>query len=262
MYKYIVLVFLFLIGCNNQSKQNNSQTNNFQPGYVLTFDDDYVVEWQNITKLFEEYDATATFFVSNFQKLDSNQIQILQELQKEGYEIGFHSSTHKDALLFLDNHTMEEYLNQEILSSLKLMKENKLNPITFAYPYGSNDEETDNELLKYFVMLRDVYEAQKHFYLFNDLDDEDFYFSGYERVISGLCIDSNFKISIEDVKQCFNNCLNENKIIVFYAHRPVITNAGDYEINTNYLKSALKLAKKMKLKSYRFEDLALFIQKK
>lgn len=260
MYKYIFIISVFVFtSCDSDNKPKINR--DFQPGFVLTFDDDYTYEWQLLTKLLNKYDAKATFFVSNFHKLTSNQIKTLQNLESAGHEIGHHSTNHVDAIEFLENHTIKEYMDQEIISSKRIMKENNLSPISFAYPYGSNNSETDSLLLDEFKILRDIYEAQRHFYYISDIEDDDFYFIGNkkQKIIAGLCIDSNFDIDLDEIEEGFKKAVQNREIIIFYAHRPVIENANIYEIEIGYLESILKLAQEMGLKSYRFGDLSSFI---
>jgi len=52
-----------------------------EPGVALTFDDAHVAEWTTAMPLFEQYDAHATFFVSQFDKLTAEQIEGLRRLQ-------------------------------------------------------------------------------------------------------------------------------------------------------------------------------------
>ena len=62
----------------------------------------------------------ATFFVDRWNKLDSWEIEILNNLSKDGHEIGFHSRSHGDYFEFLEQNNIvvddeqEEEIDDEL----------------------------------------------------------------------------------------------------------------------------------------------------
>ena len=101
-------------------------------GVAITFDDNYVDQWYASRSILQKYNAHVTFFVSNFADLDQNQINKLKTLEADGNEIAFHGYNHEDTVAYLQSHTLDEYMNDEIYRGVDLMKSNGLNPVDFA----------------------------------------------------------------------------------------------------------------------------------
>lgn len=226
-------------------------------GFVLTFDDDYVEQWYSIRELLNTNSVKATFFVSNFHRLTNHQIELLQILQNDGHEIASHSYSHRDAKLYLTNHTLNQYVEEEILPSVSLMSQNNIIPVTFSYPYGNNCDSLDNKLLSYFILLRDVTEEQrtpltKHV---NEIDEIFCKFDN-SKIVSALGIDNIFNISYQELIGGLTRAKENNEAIVFYVHEPVPIVNSSYQTSYEYLGRLIEEAKKMNLKSYRFSDLA------
>ena len=59
----------------------------FRGGYMLSFDDCYVHEWYDQRDIFNEFDVSATFFVTRFSQLKPGQIDMLKDLEGDGHEI-------------------------------------------------------------------------------------------------------------------------------------------------------------------------------
>ena len=85
-------------------------------GIALTFDDNYIDEWYAVRSIFQRYDAHATFYVSQYDGLDEDQIDKLRTLQADGHEIAFHGRYHTDAAAYLETHTIQQYLDYEIIT--------------------------------------------------------------------------------------------------------------------------------------------------
>jgi peptidoglycan-N-acetylglucosamine deacetylase len=125
-----------------------------QPGILLTFDDHFIESWHTAVPLFRKYGARATFFISEFDKLSSEQIDGLKILKHHGHAIGCHGLGHLDVVEFLSDHSPEEYLSREIRPALDLMTRAGLPPTCFAYPCSSRNPDTDTLLLTHFHRLR------------------------------------------------------------------------------------------------------------
>ncbi|MBN2292076.1 MAG: polysaccharide deacetylase family protein, partial [Pirellulales bacterium] len=121
---------------------------------VLTFDDAFVSQWLAAADIFKQYDARATFFVSNSDRLSKQQIDSLARLRKEGHTIGCHSLRHRKAVDFAKKHGIKKYLQSEITPAVKALRAAGFSPTAFAYPNSQNNEETDAALLKIFRHLR------------------------------------------------------------------------------------------------------------
>lgn len=225
-------------------------------GFVLTFDDNYVEEWYTLSMLLNENNVTATFFVSNFNSLSEDKVSLLRTLNSEGFEIGAHSFSHKDPLQYLTQHTVNEYVTEEILQEIDNMSEEGFSPASFAYPYGNNVDSLDASLLQYFTLLRDVAEIQRQPLTkkINEIDEIYYSFDG-SRIIQALGIDKNFNISIDDIKEAFLRAKQNNEAVVFYAHKPVSQSTAPYQIELTYIQQIISEAAALGLKSYTFSEL-------
>ena len=118
------------------------------------------------------------------------------------------------------------------------MKSYGFDPMSFAYPFGDNNKALDLALLEHFVLLRDVSESQRHFYLryFKKPHkiNEVFISDGNLKVLPGLGIDENYNISIKDIHKIFKRADNYNEVVLFYCHNPVDKVYDDYQIQIDY----------------------------
>jgi PKD repeat protein len=117
-------------------------------GIALTFDDNSIDEWYAIRPILQQYNAHVTFFVCRFGSLDHDKIDKLKILKADGNEIAFHGLYHTDAVTYLQNHTVQQYLDYEIIPGINLMKDAGLEPLDFAYPDGS-DVPAINGMIRY-----------------------------------------------------------------------------------------------------------------
>lgn len=68
--KYAFIIFIFLlVSCSDDNNQNIDNQNNYAPGVVISFDDDYVDNWVEVHNILKVYDWKATFFVTRFNTI-------------------------------------------------------------------------------------------------------------------------------------------------------------------------------------------------
>jgi peptidoglycan/xylan/chitin deacetylase (PgdA/CDA1 family) len=270
MKKYLLLILsITLISCsendnipsendNNPSKNDtipgendnipNDQTN-LQSGVVISFDDDYVDEWFEVNTILQSYDWKATFFVTNLNHLSMSKIQKLKDLQSDGHEIGAHGLNHINAPTFISAHGTSEYLNQEIAPLLNLLNSNGLSVTSFAYPYGSRNPTTDNLLLNEFQIIRGT--------TYGNLDpaSQNCYYNN-SRLVYGLGIDNNYPhFSISYFLSLLEYAKNNNKIVIFYSHKPVLNIKNDYETEYRTLIEICNYVKTNNMKFYKMSEL-------
>lgn len=133
--------------CSMRKYLEHSQTER-QNCIVCTFDDGYKGLVDNAMPILDRFGFTATVFVCSSyigQRNDLNckdktarfhlDVNELKELQRHGWEIGSHGSTHRSLLRLNDD---------EIITELKTSKnvlESLFGPVkTYAYPYGDYSE--------------------------------------------------------------------------------------------------------------------------
>jgi len=243
-------------GCSNPFSDDDNDDNAFRGGYVLSFDDSYVREWYDHRDIFEEYDVSATFFVTRFAQLTPSQIDMLKELERNGHEIGSHSYSHIDALEYAAAHSVAEYVNVEVIPAMDIMKEHGFDVNSFAFPFGANNEELNMEVLKYVKVIRDVTDVQRTTRTKRVTEIEEIFHSpGDGPVVYGLGIDKVFDIPLGEIEEAFRRAQENSEVVVFYAHRPVETAEGLYEIERSYLESIFLLARTYELKSLTISEI-------
>jgi peptidoglycan/xylan/chitin deacetylase (PgdA/CDA1 family) len=252
---FLILITFIFIKCKDTLVYPDEEN---RAGYVITFDDTYITEWNALRPLLKKYDTKVTFFISHYYTISDKNKELIDSLKLDGHEIACHSVNHKDAVKYLQTHTIDDYLNIDINPAINLMVGDGNVPHSFSYPYGMNNTVTDSALLEKFDLLRDVAEVQRHTANVTMIDTIESIYYKYDKskVIAGLGIDNNFNISLEEIKRGFLRAKSNNEVIVFYSHRPVEKIGGSYQITHEYLEEVFKLAKSFGLKSFTFNELA------
>jgi peptidoglycan/xylan/chitin deacetylase (PgdA/CDA1 family) len=197
--------------------------------------------------MLQQYNARVTFFVSEFGSLSEEEITMLRTLQADGNEIGFHGTYHTDAGSYLQTHTVQQYLNYEIIPGIAMMREAGLNPDDFAYPYGSDTPAATEALQAYFGHIR----VTDDFW-----DDKIYYTYGSNQArISGIGIDESYGQSIETIYTGITRAQTEDKILSLYGHRPVQTVTDPCQTSLDRLEKILKYTSDNNLKFYTVREL-------
>lgn len=218
------LFLLFLVFSCNEIKSSSDVLNS---GVVITFDDDFTNEWSQVHIYLRDYNWKATFFVSDYEALDSSQVHQLLELQRYGHEIGAHGLNHLNAPETINQIGTQEYLDIEILPQLDLMQSDNFTINTFAYPYGARNQASDSLLLEHFKLVRGTTYG-------DTLPSKHNCFYANNKLVYGLEIDSSYPhFSLDYLSLLLDFAKENNKFIILYAHRPVKEVNDDYE--TDYL---------------------------
>lgn len=250
-YSLFIVCFFFQSCKKAQNEQKNSS---YQPGVVISFDDAFIDEWYNVNDTLIPYDWRATFFVTEFQKLSSDKLKKINQLKDLGHEIGGHGYNHLDAQKFCLSNGINNYLNQEISPMILSMGNNGVVPTSFAYPYGSRNHQIDSLLFTHFKILRGT--------TYGNLlpADQKCYFDN-NRLVFGIGIDSHYShFSISYVIKLLKYALEQNKIVIFYAHKPVLSYTKKYETEYNTLLEICKFVKINKMKFYTMSELAHYLK--
>lgn len=249
--KYLVIILsIILFSCSNDEDEPISIPKpNLQSGVVISFDDDYVDEWFEVNTILQKYDWKATFFVTRFNQLSNAKIQKLKVLKDEGHEIAGHGLNHINAPTFVSSFGTSEYLSQEILPMLNLMKNNDLFPTSFAYPYGARNSTTDKLLINEFQIIRGTTYGNS-----NPASQSCYY--NKSRLVLGLGIDKNYPhYSITYFLSLLEYAKKNNKIVIFYAHKPVSSFKNDYETEHQTLIDICNYVKTNNMKFYKISEL-------
>jgi len=221
-------------------------------GIVFTFDDQYVNEWYSARDLFQEFGIKATFFINRPQELTPEEIAMLKQLQAGGHEIACHSMNHVNINDFLLTHTVKEYIDQEIIPAIAILNDLGFDIKSYAYPYGVSTPIVNEELLKYFRIIRKATYNIENL----DLDKIDRVYTKMDsnQVIDAMGIDSGYGISLESLEKGMIRAKSENEYLALFAHRVVEDPTGS-QISPEYLRKAFILSKKYELKSITISEL-------
>lgn len=119
---------------------------------VLSFDDRNFDDWLAALPLFDRYGVKVTFFISGV--IDARALEVSRQLVARGHAIGSHSVHHLKALDYIREHSMEEYVRNEIQPQLDAWRAAGIPVTSFAFPSSSSDAATERALLATFRHLR------------------------------------------------------------------------------------------------------------
>ena len=123
---------------------------------------------------------------------------------------------------------------------------------SFAYPYGSRDSLTDTILLNEFNIIRGTTYGNEPPHL------QRCYFDNKSRVLFGLGIDNNYaQYSIPYFLSLLEYAKANNKVVVFYAHKPVLKSKSKYETEYKTLIAICKYIQDNDMKFYNVSELHL-----
>jgi PKD repeat protein len=233
---------------------NEAPPGSTHAGIALTFDDNAVTNWYAIQDLLKKYNAHATFYVSSFGGRSEDEINMLKTMKENGHEIAFHGAHHTDVNEYLSDHSIEEYLNYEIIPGIDLMKNAGLDPVDFAYPYGSENDDVTSVLETYFIHIRGT--AYRESGKLKDVDSVFYQYGSNKAHIYGIGIDDiTYGNSLDDIYDGILRAKNEDKILIFYAHTPVASNPQSYQISHDRLEKILINASENDMKFYKISEI-------
>lgn len=242
----VVILATLLFSCTNQVKRH--------PGISLSFDDRSVNEWFELRALLKENNVRATFFITQPDSLDSIEVQKLRMLQGDGHEIGFHGSMHVLSEYYIKENSYSDYLDIEIDKGMKTMDSLGFQCVSFAYPYGAKYWFTDFLLLKKFEFLRGVAPLNKEMDI-SDID-EVYYDFDNDKTLSAIGFDAISKVSYDMIDGALKRSIDNNEILLLYAHSPAINNETDsYTFNIDLLKYIIQKAHENNISFYPMKEL-------
>jgi len=243
----LLILFLTLFSCD--SKKQKPELKPYKAGVILSFDDAYVDEWYEADQVLKKYGWKATFNVCRIDSIGDPQIKKLLEMQKEGHEIAGHGYHHYNAVKFVNQHGIDEYMKQEIDPMIVSMKKKSFKVTTFAYPYGERSDALDKALSAKFKIIRgrafggEVPEKQDSF--FNN-----------SKIVFAFDIDnSHIYFSIPYILELMDYAKKHNKILLLCGHKPVKNVTENYQVKIETLEFICKYMKLNDLKFYKLSDL-------
>lgn len=137
----VLFAALFGLAVTKLIRVREARTN----GILLCFDDYDEYNWSEYFDLLEKYDAHVTYFVIIEEPTD-----FCFEAIKRGHEIGYHSLAHTTVA---DMDGWDE-LYKYTIAPIETFREHGIELTTFAYPEGRGYPGSDEELLKYYKVIR------------------------------------------------------------------------------------------------------------
>lgn len=248
-YFFSIVFILILFSCNHEEDTIKGKKIESRGGVVLTFDDDYVDDWNKANSVLAKYNWKATFFVTHFDKLKPQEIQELKNLQNKGNEIAAHGLNHQHTVLFVKENGVDAFVKQEINPMLSLMKNDGFNVTNFSYPYGNRTEETDKLLFQHFNFLRGTTYGSEAPNLQNCYYNK-------SKLIYGLGLDNSYPhFSVPYFLSLLQYAKEQNKIVIFYAHKTVPKASKNYETEFSTLTEICKFVKNNNMRFYTVSDL-------
>lgn len=242
-----IALYITLISCNNKNQKPLSKQ--FKSGVVISFDDAYVDEWFEADRVLKKYDWKATFCVCRIDSIGKPQINKLLELQNEGHEIAGHGYHHYNAVKFVNQYGIAEYMAKEIDPMVVSMKKKGFNLTSFAYPYGERSNELDSILSKKFTVIRG------RDFCSEVPEKEGSYFRN-SKFMYAFDIDNNhLHFSIPYVLELLDYAKKKNKILILCSHKPVKNLTANYQTKLETLEFICKYMKLNDLKFYKLSDL-------
>ncbi len=224
-------------------------------GVAITFDDIYVDSWYTARHLFIKYNAKATYFITRPHTINEDGFKKLRKLQDDGHEMAAHTLNHKgiEKHYYSDPSLVEQYLDEEVIPSIKILEDHGLKISSFAHPYGQHTEEYDEMLLQNFLFIRattyswgssPIVKVDNAFYSRNNT-------SG---LIYGVGIDNIYKNPVEEIEEGMIRAKENSEVLILYGHE-ITENEGNYRTSQEKIEAILKSAVELGLEFYTISEL-------
>jgi peptidoglycan/xylan/chitin deacetylase (PgdA/CDA1 family) len=226
-------------------------------GLVLTFDDRNFDDWLAALPLFDQYGVKATFFISG--PIDEKALAACRQLIAHGHAIGSHSVHHLKAVDYVREHSIEDYLRQEIQPQLDAWHAAGIPITAFAFPSSSSDAATERALLKVFRHLRIGGPMAPG----DRLSDRDPFFTPLAQVSTRGALPSkgiDYAPTREDrtyeqLDAALTRAATRGEILTLYAHGIRRLGGKGHFITPQALEHLFAKARELKLMFYTFDEL-------
>jgi len=233
---YIRAIFLFVLICIISGLLIYQQTLKKQSGILLSFDDYNPQNWEQYFDLFDDYNVKVTFFINASSPTD-----FCDMARSRGHEIAFHTVGH----VKLTEVSEEEFFAQAI-APIEVFKEYGYEITSFAYPYGEYTDWMNEELLKYYNVVRGAYYYQLY-------DKDDFNKEFVEsKPIDNIYYKSDEIFQADITRMLTEASINEGTIVSLYSHA---IDGGDWCVMSDRIEYIFQKAQELNLKFYTYMDL-------
>ncbi len=242
----LLLIALSLISCSQPEEVTVPNG-----GVAITFDDHHFKDWLKADSLFKAYEWKATFCVSLIGSRSPEDIQKMHALHAAGHEIAGHGYLHVHAAAYVALKGLDTYINDEIIPLIEHFEQDSIIDLrAYAYPYGSHHVSIDNELINYFDIVRGIKNGNR------SPERSPCYFNNSTTVYA-LGLDHHlYHFSLDYFLDLLAYAHQEGKIMIFYAHRPLETVTGDYQVSLETLETICQYVWEHQMHFYTLSDLA------
>lgn len=245
-----IISLLLFIQCNK-----NKDVAPLGPGIFLSSDMP-AHNWYFFKNFLKENHFKVTFYIASFQLLTEEEKRLTREMMADGHEIAHHTASHPDINVYLETHSLDEYMNTEIIPMKNQMEAEGFPCYTFAYPKGTSTNASDSRLLSYFYSVRKTYNS----YLLKKPEDLDaiYYRYGDNELLNAASIDQKTKISINEIFAAMEKAKKSKQTVSFYCHNIAVSGAtyDELSIKESDLKELISKANQLGLKSYTASEIS------
>lgn len=125
-----------------------------RPGILLSFDDSDVDAWFAMRDRLAAHHAHVSFMVTGFAEMTQDQHDKLHILYDDGHTMEAHGVHHIAADKYLVDHSIQQYLDEEIQPSIDVLRADGFAPVAYAHPGGTRTAELDEEIARRIRFVR------------------------------------------------------------------------------------------------------------
>ena len=207
-------------------------------GVLLSFDDDFMENWEENFDLFDQYNARVTFFIQG----DYNSFCITA--LERGHDIGYHTQNHLNL-----TKVSREVFDEETSFYIDDFRNEGVPLTSFAYPFGLSEPWMHDELLESFKILRG-YGVTYRLYERTSIREG---FSSSKALDNILFKkDEDFEAAIDIM---FRTVMFIGGDLILPLTTHIISDDADWGIKPHRLRYLLESAKDLQLNFYRYKDL-------
>lgn len=116
-------------------------------GISLQYDDWHTKEWVESMPLLDRYGAHVTLYLGRYPGMSETAHLQLAALAAAGHDIEAHSISHLRGPTVVEEYGLQAYLDDEVVPSIELLRDDGYEVQSYAYPFGVRTDETDRAIL-------------------------------------------------------------------------------------------------------------------
>ena len=197
----------------------------------------------------------ATFFVTQFDSLSPEEVDMLLRLQARGHEIGCHGARHLLAEPFVKERGWQAYLKADVFPALKAMEAAGLRVRSFAWPYGDGFRWGELKLRRHFAATRAVTPLHPRKGLPGT--DKVFFRPGKRKRFHSASFDRNGGADLTTIQEALLRAKKRGEVLLLHSHAPCLPESGqEYCFDIPALEAILESANKLGIRFYTVNQFA------